>query len=52
VEPEVYQVKVYQYETPALVTYTFRFSDGEVIWNSKPEHSLFGPREQVVLKGK
>jgi CubicO group peptidase (beta-lactamase class C family) len=52
VEPEVYQVKVYQYETPALVTYTFKFSDGEVVWDSKPEHSLFGPRKQVVLKGK
>lgn len=52
VEPELYQVKVYQYETPARLTYTFRFSDGELIWDSKPEHALFGPREQVVLKGK
>ena len=22
------------------------------VWDSKPEYSLFGPREQVVLQGK
>jgi len=52
VEPEVYQVKVYQYETPAFVTYTFRFSDEGLVWESKPENSLFGPRGNVILKGK
>lgn len=51
-KPNEYQLRVYLYETPARINYTFRFQDGKLIWDSKLEHSLFGPRNQGQLIGK
>jgi len=46
-----YQLRIYFYEMPDRITYTFRFEDGQLLWESKLEHSLFGPREQPALTG-
>ena len=47
-----YQLRVYFYEMPDRITYTFRFEKGQLFWDSKLEHSLFGPRKQSALTGK
>jgi hypothetical protein len=36
---------------PVLVSYTFRFQDEKLLWDSKLEHALFGPRKQEQLIG-
>ena len=51
--PDEYQVKIYFYETPGSIVYTFHFSDNGMTWKSELRHALFGPREELaVLKGK
>jgi CubicO group peptidase (beta-lactamase class C family) len=47
-----YKLRIYLYETPARITYTFRFQDDELIWESKLENSLFGSSKQEQLTGK
>ena len=47
-----YQLRLYLYETPVQITYTFRFQDDELIWESKLENSLFGSNKQEQLIGK
>lgn len=46
-----YTVKIYFYESPARMTYTFSFINGGLIWDSKLENALFGRRELEPLKG-
>ena len=50
--PDEYQVRIYFYETPARITYTFKFDGPAVLWESRLEHSLFGPKAQEPLIGK
>lgn len=52
IAPDVYQLRVYFYEMPERITYTFKFEEDELIWDSKLEHSLFGPRKQEQLRGR
>lgn len=47
-----YQLRVYFHEMPARITYTFTFEADQVVWESKLEHSLFGPSTQASLTGK
>ena len=51
IDPQTYQLKMYLVETPARMTYTFHFKEAKMTWESKLEHSLFGPREPEVLTG-
>ena len=46
-----YQLRVYFYEMPDRITYTFKFEEDRVAWSSQLEHSLFGPQKQAVLIG-
>ncbi|MFT5169055.1 MAG: hypothetical protein ACI8P3_004302, partial [Saprospiraceae bacterium] len=52
ISPAEYQLRVYFYEMPDRITYTFRFEGNELIWESKLEHSLFGASKQANLMGK
>ena len=47
-----YQLRIYFYEMPARMNYTFSFDKSTVIWKSQLEHSLLGERDIEVLKGK
>ena len=51
VSPDQYQVRVYLYETPARITYTFHFQNHKLIWNTKLENVLFGLRKQEQFIG-
>ena len=51
ISPNEYQLRIYFYEMPDRMTYTFRFEEGQLFWDSKLEHSLFGPMEQPALEG-
>ena len=46
-----YQLRVYLYEMPDRITYTFRVDEEQLIWDSKLERSLFGPKPQEQLVG-
>jgi CubicO group peptidase (beta-lactamase class C family) len=48
IKPNEYQAKIYFRESPASITYDFRFEDGELTWTSKLRHALFGPRGQLA----
>lgn len=52
INPDKYQVRIYLYETPARITYTFYFQDDRLIWDTKLENALFGPRQQEQFTGK
>ncbi len=52
ITPEEYQLRIYLYETPARITYTFRFEESGLKWDSKLEHELFGPRTQESMSGR
>lgn len=52
VKPNEYQAKIYLTETPGSIIYTFRFANNRVTWTSQLRHSLFGPRNLEILKGK
>jgi len=52
IKPNVYQVRIYFYGMPDRITYTFQFEEDQLIWDSKLEHSLFGPQKQEQLNGK
>ena len=52
IAPDQYQLKMYHYGAQERLTYTFRFKDDEVVWNSKLEFTMFGPRTQSQLLGK
>lgn len=47
-----YQVRIYFYESPDRITYTFRFEEEGLVWDSKLEHSLLGSKEQEQLISK
>jgi len=47
-----YQLRIYLYEMPERINYTFRFEDKQLTWDSQLEHSLLGAREQEQLTGK
>ena len=47
-----YRLRLYFYESPARITYTFRFGEQDLSWDSKLEHALFGPRTQETLIGR
>ncbi|MFK7983931.1 MAG: serine hydrolase [Saprospiraceae bacterium] len=51
IQPNEYQLRVYLYEMPARITYTFRFEADRLEWDSKLEHSLLGPQKQPSLTG-
>ena len=50
-DEQTYQLRIYFYESPARLTYTFGFRDEQILWDSKLEHALFGPRTQERLVG-
>lgn len=52
IKPDEYQVRIYLYESPARITYTFRFEEHGLVWNSKLEHALFAPRTQEQMIGR
>ena len=47
-----YQVRIYFHESPARITYDFKFHENELIWECKPEQALFGSRNAETLVGK
>ena len=51
ISDNVYQLKVYLYEMPESITYTFRFEEDQLLWESKLEHSLLGSSKQEPLLG-
>ena len=51
IAPNEYQVRIYFHEMPDRISYTFRFEEDKLEWDSKLEHSLFGAREQPTLTG-
>jgi hypothetical protein len=51
-DPDTYELRIYFYEMPERITYTFHFENEDLTWESKLEHSLFGPRTQEQLYGK
>jgi len=51
IKPNVYQARIYFYGMPDRITYTFQFDKDQLIWDSKLEHSLFGPQKQEQLIG-
>jgi len=51
ISPDTYQLRIYFTETPAKITYTFRFNEEGLEWDSKLEQSLFGPQKQEKLFG-
>ena len=51
ISPTDYQLRMYFYEMPERITYTFSFAEDQVTWESKLEHSLLGPQEQERFIG-
>jgi len=51
-KPDEYQLRMYFYEMPARMNYTFKFTDNGLTWNSNIQHSLFGLRDIESLTGK
>jgi len=49
--PNEYKARLFLYESPARITYTFRFEGDTLVWESQPENLLFGPREAGPLTG-
>ncbi len=45
-----YTVRIYLYETPARITYTFSIDNDELVWESNLDHALFGRRDIPLLK--
>ena len=50
--PELYLARIYLYESPARISYTFSFEEDRLIWKTKLEQSLFGARTQEPLTGR
>jgi len=50
--PALYQARIYLYESPAKINYTFSFEEDRLVWKTKLEQSLFGPRTPEPLTGK
>jgi len=46
-----YQVRIYFYQMPDRMTYTFKFEGDKLEWDSKLEHSLFGAQKRPQLTG-
>ncbi|MFT6855855.1 MAG: CubicO group peptidase (beta-lactamase class C family) [Cyclobacteriaceae bacterium] len=46
-----YTMRVYFYESPARMTYTFSFGDDGLDWETKLENALFGMQKLAPLKG-
>jgi len=49
VSADTYMVKLVYYETPESTTFTFRFEDGQLFWDTERKAS-FGPRHPAQLK--
>ncbi len=52
IAPGEYRMRAYLYESPARITYSFTFDGAKMTWESEPKNSLFGPREQEIIRGK
>jgi CubicO group peptidase (beta-lactamase class C family) len=52
VSPKLYQARIYLYESPARINYTFSFAGDRLIWKTRLEQSLFGARTPEPLTGK
>ncbi len=52
VKPDEYQVRIYFYETPTRLTYTFRFAGEEMTWDTQWEFGFFGGTQPKQLQGK
>ncbi|MEO1452015.1 MAG: serine hydrolase, partial [Bacteroidota bacterium] len=46
-----YQLRIYFSRDPARLTYTFKFEEDQVTWDSKLEYSIFGAQETPQLTG-
>ena len=47
-----YQLRIYFYESPARLTYTFNFDKNLLTWESKADQALFGRRGTHTLIGR
>lgn len=51
VDDHNYVLRIYYYESPARMTYTFTFENDDLLWETKLDNALFGMKNLELLKG-